>query len=198
MTRILRPHVSPLTLAMAGLLLAAGCRDHVDQSKDSPSTAAGASQARDGSGPSIGQAAGADEAHGAANGPEVSITGCLTSSLEGRSYALTPTDTRTTPAERAMQVPGRDTLTYELVGDAELFRPHANTVVTARGREDASVRRDAEVEREDETEQRPAAGMKDTPTVETKEEVDVNVRRLHVTTVVATGNTCPSMGGTGR
>ena len=51
------------------------------------------------------------------------------------------------------------------------------------------------MERTDEAEQQPAAGTSQTPTVETKEEVDVNVRRLAVTTVVATGTTCPSIGG---
>lgn len=129
-----------------------------------------------------------------ATGPEISVTGCLTASIDGTSYALTPTDSASTAASRSMQAPGRETLTYELVGDSEDFRRHANTVVTARGREDSSVRRDAEVERTDEAEQRPAAGASATPTVETKEEVEVNVRRLQVASVVATGDTCPSMG----
>ena len=128
-------------------------------------------------------------------GPEISVTGCLTANLDGGSYALTPTDTPPTSAERSMQMPGRETVTYELVGNAEDFRRHANTVVTARGREDASARREADAERKDEAEQRPAPGTSDTPTVETKEEVEVNVRRLAVSSVVAAGATCPSMGG---
>ena len=192
MTRTVRPAAFTITpVLLAGLALAGGCRDTTDQSRDSPYTAAGASQASDAAGAST---TGSE----AARGPEVSITGCLTSNIEGRSYALTPSDMRATPAERAMQMPGRDTITYELVGDAEQFRPHANTVVTARGREDAGARRGADVERETEAEQRPAAGVKDTPTVQTTEEVDVNVRRLHVATVVATGQACPSIGGTAR
>lgn len=132
-----------------------------------------------------------------ARGPEISVTGCLTASIDGTSYALTPTDTASTAASRALQAPGRETLTYELVGEGEDFRRHANTVVTARGREDASVRRDAALERTDEAEQRPAAGASGTPTVETKEEVEVNVRRLQVVSVVATGAACPSIGTSG-
>lgn len=132
-----------------------------------------------------------------ARGPELSVTGCLTANLDGRGYALTPSDTANTPAERSMQMPGRETVTYELVGTAADLSPHANMVVTVRGREDASARREAELERKDEAEQQPAAGVKDTPTVETKEEVEVNVRRLHVESVVASGNTCPSIGNMG-
>lgn len=130
-----------------------------------------------------------------ARGPEISVTGCLTANLEGTSYALTPSDTATSPTERAIQLPGRQTITYELVGNSEDFRRHANTVVTARGREDASVRREADVERTEEAEQRPAPGTSDTPSVETTEEVGVNVRRLDVVSVVASGENCPSVGG---
>lgn len=130
-----------------------------------------------------------------ARGPEISVTGCLTANLEGTSYALTPSDTATSAADRAIQMPGRETITYELVGNPEDFRGHANMVVTARGREDASVRRDADIERTDEAEQRPAPGSTDTPSVETTEEVGVNVRRLDVVTVVASGENCPSVGG---
>src|SRR5918993_1797415 len=152
-------------------LLAGGCRDTGDQAHDSPATKAGLSS-EPGPVPAAGET-------NTARGPEVSVTGCLTANIDGRSYALTPSDTSATASERTLQMPGRDTVTYELVGNSEEFRPHANSVVTVRGREDASARRDSEVERKDEAEQRPAAGAKDTPTVETKEEVDINVRRLH-------------------
>ena len=128
------------------------------------------------------------------NGRDLTVTGCLTAGLDGRSFALTPSDTRPTEAGQALQMPGRDTITYELVGKATDFEGRANTIVTATGREDASVARDAGVERKDETTQPAAAGSSDTPTVETKEEVQVNVRRLHVTNVLATGQACPSVG----
>lgn len=130
------------------------------------------------------------------NGQDLTVTGCLTANIDGRSYALTPSDSPNTPTGAGMAMPGRSTITYELVGNTEDFRPHANTVVTARGREDASAMREAEVEREDEGQARGAQGDNGTPMVETKEEVDVNVRRLHVTGVVASGNACPSLGPT--
>lgn len=131
------------------------------------------------------------------HGQDLTVTGCLTASLDGRSYALTPSDTAPTGASQAMAVPGGETttLTYELVGDVEDVRRHANTMVTARGRSDASSMRDTEMERRDESEQQPSSGSGDTPVVETKEEVEVDVRRLHVTSVVGTGETCPSIGG---
>ena len=132
--------------------------------------------------------------HESATGPQTTVTGCLTASLDGRSYALSPADSSALPA--GAPVPGTTTISYELVGDAEDFRRHANTVVTARGRTDLSARRDAGMERTDEAEQKPAPGVGDTPTVETKEEVAVEVRRLHVDSVVATGNACPSLGPT--
>ena len=133
-----------------------------------------------------------------AGGPELRVTGCLTAGLDGRGFALTPTDTRPTEAGQAMQIPGRDTITYELVGNAADFQGHANTIVTAVGREDPSVARDTGVEHEAESEQRPMTGSSDTPTVETKDEVEVNVKRLHVSSVLATGDACPSLGATDK
>ena len=171
--------------ASSATLLAGGCRD-TDQAHDNPAQKASGS-AEPGTAPSGGETT-------AARGPEMSVTGCLTANVDGRSYVLTPSDTSGTPSERTMQMPGRETVTYELVGNGEEFRRHANTVVTVRGREDASARRESDIERKDEAEQRPAAGVKDTPTVETKEEVEVNVRRLHAESVVASGNACPSLG----
>lgn len=129
-----------------------------------------------------------------ANGQDLTVTGCLTANIDGRSYALTPSDSPNTPTGAGLAMPGRSTITYELVGNAEDFRPHANMVVTARGREDASAMRQTEVEREDEGQARGARVGEGTPTVETKEEVDVNVRRLHVTNVMASGQACPSLG----
>lgn len=165
-----------------GALVAAGCGDN-DRAAETV--------------PPAGTTAGAVVPSGdasATRGPEISVTGCLTANIDGLSYALTPSDTATTPSERSMQMPGRETITYELVGNAEDFRRHANSVVTARGREDVSVRRERDMERTDEAEQRPAPGTSATPTVETTEEVEINVRRLAVSSVVAAGTTCPSMG----
>jgi hypothetical protein len=169
-----------------GTLLAAGCGGD-DGAEDRPSaTGASATGAQSAGDPN------------ASLGPEISVSGCLTANLDGGSYALTPGAAATSSADQAMQMPGRATITYELVGDAEDFRRYANSVVTARGREDAAVRREADVERKDDADQRPAAGSSDTPNVETKEEVTVNVRRLHVTSVVANGATCPSLGDQAR
>ncbi len=132
-------------------------------------------------------------------GQELTVTGCLTASIDGRSYALSPADSTHTPAAGALATPGSTTITYELVGNAEDFRRHANTMVTARGRADALPGVGTEMERESTAQQQGMAGSNATPTVETKEEVDVNVRRLHVASVVATGDTCPSLdGGVGR
>lgn len=129
-----------------------------------------------------------------ARGPEITITGCLTANPDGRGYALSPADTATTPAERSLQMPGRETVTYELVADTAALRPHANSVVSVRGREDASARRETDVSRSAEVEQPSAAGVDDTPTVETTEEIGLNVRRFHVDTVVDSGSACPSIG----
>lgn len=169
----------------AVMLFGAGCgrSDEATNNKNAPADGV----------PNTGAAPVAEEARG----PEMTVTGCLTANPDGRGFALTPSDTANTPAERTMQMPGRQTVTYELVGNSADLTPHANTVVTVRGREDASARREADVERKDETEQQPAAGVKDTPTVETKEEVDVNVRRLHADSVVPSGNACPSIGRMG-
>ena len=60
--------------------------------------------------------------------------------------------------------------------------------------EDASARRETDVSRSAEVEQPSAAGVDDTPTVETTEEIGLNVRRFHVDTVVDSGSACPSIG----
>jgi len=163
-------------------LLAGACRDKDDSDHDISARSAGTADPASPAGDNR-----------AARGPEISVTGCLTANIDGRSYALTASDTANTPAERTLQMPGRETMTYELVGNGEDFRPHVNGVVTVRGREDASARREADVERKDKAEQPPAAGTKDTPTVETKEEVEVNVHRLYADSVVDKGSACPSM-----
>lgn len=182
------------SLCLTGLLSAGVASVGCNRSEEPETNASGAVQE-----------AGSDRAAQSApagmpeHGQDTTVTGCLTANIDGRSYALTPSDANRTAAGQSMQMPGRETVTYELVGDAADFQRHVNTVVTARGQSDASAAREAEVEREDESEQRPAAGVKDTPTVETKEEVEVNVRRLHVASVVGTGDACPSLGpGGGR
>ena len=176
--------VCAITISTAALL-GAGCRDSDDDINNRPAAENAAAT----------PATTPDSTE--ARGPEMAVTGCLTANPDGRGFALTPSDTANTPAERTMQMPGRQTVTYELVGNSADLTPHANTVVTVRGREDASARREADVERKDEAEQQPAPGVKDTPTVETKEEVDVNVRRLHADTVVPSGDACPSIGRMG-
>jgi hypothetical protein len=167
-------------------LAAVGCGRHDAPDGDDPAPAS-AEQA--------GQQA--PEAGMPKHGQDLTITGCLTANIDGRSYALTPTDTPATPSSRSLQVPGRETLTYELIGNPDDLRRHVNTVVTARGRASATDPREAEMERQNESQQRPAAGTRDTPTVETKEEVDINVRRLHVASVTGSGEACPSIGERG-
>ena len=129
------------------------------------------------------------------SGQETTVTGCLTANLDGRSYAITPAEQSGRAAQLGRTTTRvRPTFTYELVGKAEEFRTHANKIVTARGRVDSSVQKEAAVSTTTESSAKAASGSSATPTVEVKEQAQIEARRLHVTSLSSEGAACPSMG----
>jgi hypothetical protein len=129
--------------------------------------------------------AGADRALGP---DELRIEGCLTGGPDGRFVVTAaPGPGVTAPARVGMGE--RDTHTYVLVGGSNLPQ-HAGKRVEVTG---TLVGRQQELEREQKTESeaRPTGTSGGaTPTVETKEEIDLEVRQLNVAEIRELAPTC--------
>jgi hypothetical protein len=127
--------------------------------------------------------AGGDDGNRAAGGrDQVTVAGCLSGGPEGRMVLTAAPDPGVTTAAR----PGmgeRDTHSYVLVGGNNL-QQHIGKRVEVSG---TVVGRKTELERETKSaSESPAAtgtSGRDTPTVETKEEVDLEARQLNVSNV---------------
>jgi hypothetical protein len=129
------------------------------------------------------------DANAAPRGPEVTVTGCLTGGREANAFALTAA--RDPLASGTLQV-GRGevpTYTYELVGATNDLAQHVGRHVEIRGRVDPDVKESVDVENKTRDEQ-PARTGQGTPSVETREEVEVDVRRLHVLSATPTDRRC--------
>ena len=132
-------------------------------------------------------------ADAAGSGDEITVTGCLTGAPDRTAFVVTPqADALTTSTLRSGQgeVP---TYTYELVGKPGTgdLQAYVGRQVEVKGRLD-STKDSAHVETKDKVEVPQTSGRDDkvTPAIETKEEVDIKARRLHVTSVTPTGSPC--------
>jgi hypothetical protein len=116
----------------------------------------------------------------------VTVAGCLSASEDGR-YALTAApDAALATAARAMDNE-HDTHTYMLVG-GENLQVHLGKRVEVTGT--LSGRQDYERESKTKTEAPPATSGGDTPTVKTKEDIDLEARQLKVREVREVAPTC--------
>jgi hypothetical protein len=127
-----------------------------------------------------------------ADGEEITVTGCLTGAPDRAAFVVTADRTALTSDamySRSGEVP---TYTYELVGSNDLAA-HVGRQVQVKGR---LGDRDDEVDVESESKttqpQTQAGDDKVTPTVETDEEMEIKVRRLHVEAIAPTGQACPA------
>ena len=107
----------------------------------------------------------------------VTIAGCLSSGADGRFALTAAPDTAVATAARAMDNE-RDTHSYVLVGGDNL-QAHLGKRVEVVGTLVGKTQ-DFEREAKHKTEAAPAAGSNDTPTVKTKEDIDLEVRQLNV------------------
>ena len=125
-------------------------------------------------------------------GNEVTITGCLTAAPDRGAFVVTAD--RNALASGAMysgkgEVP---TYTYELVDSSADLSPHVGRQVEVKGRLDRDRDDEVDVETKDKTKE-PTARVGDdsvTPAVETKEEIEIKVKRLHVVSATPTGQPC--------
>ena len=134
----------------------------------------------------------AADASASAKGDEVTVTGCVTSAPDRNAFVLTAS--RDALASGALQsntgeVP---TYTYELVGTTTDLQAHVARQVEIKGRLDDD-RKDVDIDTKDKVELPPTRTGDNaavTPAIETKSEVELKVRRLHVTSVTPTGQAC--------
>lgn len=120
----------------------------------------------------------------------ISVQGCLTTGADQQKFVLTAASTPLTTATARVAGQTQPTFTYELVGGQNLDR-HAGQQVTVRGRLD-DEKDDAEFEQERKAVVDEPTPRGDTPTVTSTEQVEVEVRRIFVEAVEATGQPCPS------
>jgi hypothetical protein len=120
------------------------------------------------------------------SGDTVTITGCLSTGADGRFALTAAPDAAVATTARAMD-DERDTHSYVLVGGDNL-RAHLGKRVEVVG---TLMGRTQEMEQEStkKTESAPAGGQ-NTPTVKTREDIDVEVRQLSVREVRDVAPTC--------
>jgi hypothetical protein len=121
------------------------------------------------------------------SGDRVTISGCLTASPEG-NFALTAApDAAVATAARAMN-DERETHTYVLLGGDNLTQ-HLGKRVEVVGNIEGK-KQEMEQDAKKTTEAAPDSRHGDTPTVKTKEEIDLEVRQLRVSTIRDVAPTC--------
>ena len=124
-----------------------------------------------------------------AGGEQVTVAGCLSGGPDGRLVLTAAPDPGVTAPARA-GMGDRDTHSYVLVGGSNL-QQHIGKRVEVKG---TLVGRQQELERDSKNEaQAPAAtgtSGRETPTVKTKEEIDLEVRQLTVSDVREVAPSC--------
>jgi hypothetical protein len=121
------------------------------------------------------------------SGDTVTIAGCLTAGEDGRFALTAAPDAAVATAARAMDNE-RDTHSYVLIGGDNL-QAHLGKRVEVVGTLSGKTQ-DFEREATKKTEAAPATAGGDTPTVKTKEDIDLEVRQLNVREVRDVAPTC--------
>jgi hypothetical protein len=134
---------------------------------------------------------------GGAGGDEVTITGCLTGASDRGAFAVTADRNALTSGALYAGSGEVPTYTYELVGNAADLAAHVGRQVQVKGRLDENRDDEVDVETKVKTEgERVQSGNdKVTPAIETNEEMEIKVRRLHVASVMPTGAACSAQNG---
>ena len=121
------------------------------------------------------------------SGDTVTIAGCLSAGQDGRFALTAAPGAAVATAARAMD-DERDTHSYVLVGGDNL-QAHLGKRVEVIGTLSGGTQ-DVEQKDTKKTESAPATSGGDTPTVKTKEEIDLEVRQLNVRQVRDLEPTC--------
>lgn len=127
-----------------------------------------------------------------AEGKPITVTGCLTAGQQREAFVVTAARDALTSGAIYAGDGGTPTYTYELVGNPADLSQHVGKQVEVAGILDEDREDSVEVEKDEEA-QLPAVQSGDRvvePAIETETSIDINVRRLHVSTVTPTGQAC--------
>jgi hypothetical protein len=127
-----------------------------------------------------------------AGGKEITVTGCLTSAADRGAFVVTADRNALTSGALHAGDGETPTYTYELTGNAADFTPHVGRQVEVKGRVDDDRDDDVKVDAEEKIELPKTRSGDDTvqPAIKTDTEMNINVRRLQVDSVTATGRPC--------
>jgi hypothetical protein len=131
-----------------------------------------------------------------AAGDEITVTGCLTSAPDRSAFVVTADRTALTSGALHAGDGETPTYTYELTGNSGDLAPHVGRQVEVTGRLDEDRDDEVKVDEEDKTELPKTQSGDDTvkPAIETETELNINVRRLNVSSVSQTGKPCMANG----
>ena len=129
---------------------------------------------------------------GAIGGKDITVTGCLSGAADRGAFVVTADRNALTSVALDAGSGDVPTYTYELVGTAADLATHVGKQVEVTGRVDDDRRDDVTVDNKDKTEGARVQSGDDkvTPVVETKEEMEIKVRRLQVVSIKPTGGNC--------
>jgi hypothetical protein len=132
------------------------------------------------------------DTRGGAGGEEVTVTGCLTGAPDRAAFVVTADRNALTSGALYSGSGEVPTYTYELIGNAGDLTAHVGRQVQVKGRidDDRDDEVDVETKAKSEGERVQSGNDKVTPAVETNEEMEIKVRRLHVASVTPTGGAC--------
>ena len=127
-----------------------------------------------------------------AAGDEITVTGCLTSAADRGAFVVTADRNALTSGALHAGDGETPTYTYELTGNTADLTKHVGRQVRVTGRVDEDRDDEVKVDQEEKTELPETRSGNDTvkPAVETDTEMNINVRRLTVSSVAQTGAAC--------
>jgi hypothetical protein len=125
-------------------------------------------------------------------GEEITVTGCLSAAADRGAFVVTADRNALTSGALYANSGETPTYTYELTGNTADLAAHVNQQVEVTGRLDEDHKDQAKVDDEETTKHPEVQSGKDkvAPAIETDTEMEINVRRLAVASVKATGRPC--------
>jgi hypothetical protein len=132
------------------------------------------------------------ESNAQRTGKEITVTGCLTSAPDRAAFVVTADRNALTSGALYSGSGEVPTYTYELVDSSADLTPHVGRQVEVKGHLDPDRSDEVDVDDKDKSKEAPAkvGGDTVTPAVETKQEIEIKVRRLHVVSATPTGAPC--------
>ncbi len=132
------------------------------------------------------------EAQGQLPGDLIKVTGCLTAAPDRNAFVVTADRHALTSSTLTATQGETPTFTYELTGDTSNLSAHAGQLVEVTGRLDDSRKDEVDVDDKSEAKLPSVRSGNETvtPAIETETDVEISVRRLHVSSVASTGRDC--------